>query len=103
MDEYYQYHIAEIENKPCCIEKQVEALMFSPKVEEMRGQMAIDGIYSAKDIEVLCRLEAAYIEECGRSECGADELSEYYGQQIEAITLKYQEIGQEKEEDELEW
>lgn len=37
--------------------------MLSPEVKEIREKLTADVVYSAEDIEALCRLEAVYLDE----------------------------------------
>lgn len=67
--------------------------MSSPEIEKMRGRMREDAVYSAKDIEAICRLEAAYLEECAHSEGGFEEISSHYQEEIATITSRYMAVG----------
>lgn len=95
---YYDEQIALIDAKPCYAEKRIEGLMSSPEVEEIRERLTADAVYSAEDIDAICRLEAAYLDECQCADGGFEEISKYYEGQISAITSRYGEREGELEE-----
>lgn len=63
------------------------------EIEEMRLSMKEKGFYTPEDIEAICRLEAAYLEECARSDGGFEEISSHYQEEIATITSRYMEVG----------
>lgn len=77
------------------------------KIEELRKSLVEAGFYKKEDIEKICRLEAAYIDECEEiaDQCELEgypangsnydlrcsEARKYYDEQLELIDSKYEE------------
>lgn len=77
------------------------------KIEEIRKNLVEAGFYNKNDIEEICRIEAAYLEECEgiAAECEAEgypangsnyelrcaEARKYYDEQLALIDSKYEE------------
>lgn len=77
------------------------------KIEEIRGNLVEAGFYKKEDIEKICEIERAYLEECRdiAEQCEAEgypahgscydlrcaEARKYYNEQLEAIDSKYEE------------
>ena len=77
------------------------------KIEEIRKNLVEAGFYRKEDIEKICEIERAYLEECRdiAEQCEAEgypahgsnydlrcaEARKYYNEQLEAIDSKYEE------------
>lgn len=77
------------------------------KIEELRKSLVEAGFYKKEDIEKICRLEAAYMDECEEiaDQCELEgypakgsnydlrcsEARKYYDEQLELIDSKYEE------------
>lgn len=77
------------------------------KIEEIRKNLEEAGFYRKEDIEKICEIERAYLEECRdiAEQCEAEgypahgsnydlrcaEARKYYNEQLEAIDSKYEE------------
>lgn len=76
-----------------------------PTIEEMRQSMTKAGVYTKADIDAICKLEKAYLDECQEiaEQCEAEgypangdnyelrcaEARKYYDEQIEIIDANY--------------
>lgn len=77
------------------------------KIEEIKKNLVEAGFYNEKDIDEICRIESAYLEECEdiAAECEAEgypangsnyelrcaEARKYYDEQLALIDSKYEE------------